>query len=79
MREQVEGYRRYALRIEGASKTGSASELLIVSHQLGLLEKEHFHQKRELARLRKALEFYTARKDDGQIARAALDQGENAI
>jgi hypothetical protein len=48
-REKVEGYRRHALRVEGTCKTGGASELMVVSHQLGLADKENFELRQQLA------------------------------
>jgi hypothetical protein len=49
MKQQVKGFRRYALRVEGTCKTGGASELMIVSHQLGLADKENYELRQQLA------------------------------
>ena len=77
LREQLEGYRGYVLRIEGSNKTGSGSQLQIVSHQLGLAEKENYElrqQLRQASKHDKAL--IDAAEQEIQLLRERLKQSQ---
>jgi len=77
LREQLEGYRGYVSRIEGSNKTGSGSQLQIVSHQLGLAEKENYElrqQLRQASKHDKAL--IDAAEQEIQLLRERLKQSQ---